>query len=412
MPVNNFECSKSCDAAEKTRSAGNKLYVERSFFDALLKYNESLCHAETGSEAVGLAFANRSAVFFEMKLYDRCLRNIELAKSNGYPEKNFPILDKRATKCNEMIKSGGEACEDEDPFDFIKLTHEANPKLPFVSNYLELRKSEKFGRFVITNHDLKVGDIVAIEKPRFRIIKSDGRYEGCQELNKYQRCAFCLKHNLMDLIPCENCSSAMFCNEECFQSALSSFHFYECPINERLLKSGVMQMALRTFFQALSMFKGSIEDLEKFVQENDNQTSVYDFDFSDPSDPNVDKMHFASMYSLSRNINKASSDSPEMLLKDHPLVLEAWRTHGDFITTFVRRVLLIGDSNFHGICGWSIKKYENQFPQMIGIGCYPFISLVNHSCAPNVNRIYVEDKMLLLVERPIKSGEQLFDCYK
>lgn len=210
MPVNQISSRKSSENAEATRSAGNKFYVERSFFNALEKYNESLCFAVAGSEAIGLAFANRSAVYFEMKLYEKCLKNIELAKANGYPDKNFTILDKRVEKCAEQIKAGNEAQKDENPFDFIKLNHKANPKLPFVADCLELKSSDKFGRFVITNQDLRVGDIVAIEKPKFRIIKSDARYESCQEKNKFQRCAFCLKDNLMDLIPCESCSASKF----------------------------------------------------------------------------------------------------------------------------------------------------------------------------------------------------------
>lgn len=208
MPANKSDSIKSSAYAEKTRTEGNKLYIEKSFFDALLKYNESLCYAEKGSEAIGLAYANRSAVYYELKFFEKSLENCELARQNGYPQKNIAILDKRAQKCLEQIEGGAEAKKDENPFDFIKLSHETNPKLPFVANCLELRRSEKFGRYVITNRDLKVGDIVAIEKPHFKIIKSDSRYEGCQGANRYQRCAFCLKSNLLDLIPCETCSSS------------------------------------------------------------------------------------------------------------------------------------------------------------------------------------------------------------
>lgn len=212
MPVNKDESQKSNEKAEAARSEGNKLYIDRSFFDALVKYNESLCHAINGSEAVGLAFANRSAVYFEMKLFEKCMKNIVLAKENHYPEKNFEILDKRLAKCAEHIKAGVDVRVDDDPFDFIRLSHDANPKLPFVANCLELKRSEKFGRYIITKVDLKVGDIVAIEKPHFKIIKSDSRYEGCVELNRYQRCTFCLKDNLMDLIPCDGCTSSNYFN--------------------------------------------------------------------------------------------------------------------------------------------------------------------------------------------------------
>lgn len=208
MPTDKIDTVKSNERAEKTRNKGNKLFVEKSYFDALLNYNESLCYAECGSEAIGLAYANRSAVYYEMKLFDNCLRNIELARHNGYPPKNIQILDKRAQKCLQQIENGGEVKRDDDPFDFIKLSNEINTSLPFVSNSLQLRRSEKFGRYIVTSKDLKVGDIVAIEQPYFKVIKTDSRYEGCEELNKYQRCTYCLRSNLLDLIPCATCSSS------------------------------------------------------------------------------------------------------------------------------------------------------------------------------------------------------------
>lgn len=207
--------------------------------------------------------------------------------------------------------------------------------------------------------------------------------------------------------------SAMFCSENCLLKAHKTFHFYECPIIDLLLKSGIMQMALRTFFQALSIFDGSVNALETFLEDNKNRSAtVYDFDFSTKDDFLKSQSFLLSFFCLTNSPKVCPSDSPESFLKDHPQLADMWKTHEAFIRKFILRTIQIGDSNFHGICGWSLKKYENQFPQMIGIGCYPFISLVNHSCAPNVNRIYVDDKMLLMVERPIKKGEQLFDCYK
>lgn len=171
-------------------------------------------------------------------------------------------------------------------------------------------------------------------------------------------------------------------------------------------------MALRVFFQSLSTFDGSMEDLEAFLNAVNQSASVYDFDFSGSDGVSRAKSFLVSLYCLARNTRGCTTDSPEMFLSNHSQLADVWKSHEKFITKFIQRILQVGDSNFHGVCGWSLKKYENQLPQMIGVGCYPFISLVNHGCAPNVNRIYVEDKMLLLVERPIREGEQLFDCYK
>lgn len=204
----------------------------------------------------------------------------------------------------------------------------------------------------------------------------------------------------------------MYCSDQCLTNALKDYHNYECPIVDLLHKSGVMQMAMTIFFKALSIFGGSISDFEKTFNETESLShSVYDFDFADRNNEANGNNYLISLLCLARNDKDYRNDSPEKLFKIHPELLAMWKSHETFIRKFILKILQIGDSNFHGICGWSLRKYD-QVPQMIGIGCYPFISLVNHGCAPNVNRIYVEDKMMLLVERPIRKGEQLFDCYK
>jgi len=200
--------TKSEEAAVASRNAGNKSYIQKKFFDALIKYNESLCYAAEGSENAGLAYANRSAVFLEVKLYENSLSNIKLAKAHNYPEKNFGILDKREEKCNEMLKKHQKKVPNS--LEFFKLSLPSHPQLPFIAKSLELKVNEKYGKHIVTNQSLKVGDVIAVEEPTFRVIKADGRYSTCYDNNKYQRCANCLKENFLDLIPCGSCCSSLY----------------------------------------------------------------------------------------------------------------------------------------------------------------------------------------------------------
>lgn len=208
----------------------------------------------------------------------------------------------------------------------------------------------------------------------------------------------------------------MYCSQECKEFADKNFHNYECKIIGVLLKAGVMQMTLRVFFQALNIFDGSIDKLEAFLSEYEHSNaSVYDFDFSNDNDEQTKaKSSLISMFCLARN-NRASNDHlPAEIFVLHPSVeiRKIWQTHSVFINKLFSRILQIYDSNFHGICGWSRKMIDINTPQMIGVGCYVFGSLINHSCVPNVNRSYICDKMIIIVDRPIKKGEQIFDCYK
>lgn len=194
---------KANEKSDQLRNEGNKFYGLRKFHSALLRYNESLCYAKPGSENAGLAYANRSAVYFEMTLYERCLSNIELAKQNHYPEKSFEILKKRQEKCDELMKQ-----QTKKPpclWDLFKLSHPPNKKIPFIVDCLEVKCSEQFGRYITTNRALKVGDIIAIERPYFSILLSESNFVGIAESNVFQRCTNCLKQNYLDLVPCPSC---------------------------------------------------------------------------------------------------------------------------------------------------------------------------------------------------------------
>jgi hypothetical protein len=189
---------KSNQKSDQLRAEGNELYSRRSFFDAMVKYNESLCCAESDSENLGLAYANRSAVFFEMKLYGKCLNNIKLARENRYPEQNLDVLKKREEKCTEAMKQQ----KDQNAAQIVfRLSQPENEKLPYVAECLELKNNKQFGRHIVTNRPLKVGDILAIEEPFCKVV---------QENFIHQKCTVCLNENLLDLIPCQGCAKGLW----------------------------------------------------------------------------------------------------------------------------------------------------------------------------------------------------------
>lgn len=200
--------SKSASRSAKLRVEGNEFYSQRKFFNAIVKYNESLCFAEHGSENLGLTYANRSAVYFEMKLYEKSLKNIEHARQNCYPKENFIVLEKREEKCRDFLKTQKEKSAFE-PWKFFKLSYPPNKKLPFVAECLEVKINEKYGRHVITNAALNVGDIVVIEKPFCSILLSQSKLYNIPESNIFQRCSGCLKENSLDLIPCSSCCQGL-----------------------------------------------------------------------------------------------------------------------------------------------------------------------------------------------------------
>lgn len=189
------------NSADTYRQEGNEWYKKRDFFKALVKYNQSICFAEINSENLGMGYANRSAVYFEMKLYNNCVKNIKLAKDNYYPQKNMEILTSRHEKCVELMKNEQKNKNE----NIFKLSLPVNKNLPFLANCLKLKEDEKFGRYIITSKDLAIGDVIAKDSAFCSVPISESHFVTVPENNIYQRCNNCLKTNYLHLIPCKFC---------------------------------------------------------------------------------------------------------------------------------------------------------------------------------------------------------------
>jgi SET and MYND domain-containing protein 4 len=190
-----LEVKNEAEAVELAE-AGNKCYKERNFFQALNFYNGSLCHSVSSYNKTR-AYANKSAVYFELKLFDLCAKNIKFALSEGgYSEEKVKKLKERLQKCENNLKQKLTMKIEKDEKlieNFFKISHKKNEKIPFIVDCIEVRESDKFGRGIFAMKDLKAGDIIAIEEPFFKIIRESARYK---------RCCYCLKSENFDLIPC------------------------------------------------------------------------------------------------------------------------------------------------------------------------------------------------------------------
>lgn len=192
---------KSKGYADEYRNEGNLFFGVKKYVAALLCYNKSLLYSPPCSESLGLAYANRSAAYYKMELYDHSLINIQLARENKYPIQSMDKLDVREQKCLEMINDS--SCSHRDMSEavgkeFFKLSYTENKKIPFIVGCLELEKSPSFGRYITTKIPLHAGDIIAIEEPFCKILLPESRYKFC---------ANCFSDNFHNLIPCLECTA-------------------------------------------------------------------------------------------------------------------------------------------------------------------------------------------------------------
>ncbi|KAL7024665.1 hypothetical protein ACKWTF_013151 [Chironomus riparius] len=413
-----FKKPKDNAISKDFRDIGNKFYSNRQYIEALEYYNKSLCFAEANGENIGLAFANRSAIYCELKHYNRALKNIEMAISNNYPQKNLDKLMKRKELCesnknNDQEKFAYKAIGEEN----LKLSHEPNPKLPFIAKCLELKSDDQFGRYVVTNKRLSAGDIIAIEEPFSKCVLPS---------SSYRYCVNCLTDNFLDLIPCKSCSAVMFCSEQCREIGTNKFHKYECNIIDALnaIYTKIMRISSHTFFEALHVYNSDIQQLISAMNENANASvTVYDFDFEGESDEDVKKKMFIAIDSLVTNEQyRGPSDLFQRagivaimtnLLFSQTELMNLLMSESDknFYRKFIMKQTQIAALNYHGIFDGILTKSQLNDNVQSGSASYPFCSLINHSCAPNLVRVSYKYKNYIMVNRPIEKGEQLFDNY-
>lgn len=192
---------KNNSKARKYRLIGNEYYQASSFFDALELYNKSLCHAIPSTEDFAMGFANRSAVYFELKEFVACKENIEMAITVGYPRRKLKTLQDRLERCQQQIELLKCNPQTETIKHFFKLSHPSNEKIPYIIDGIELRESDEYGRHLITTRKLNAGDIIAIEKPFFKYITNEARFTHC---------ANCLKSEKLNLLPCKKCNFSKY----------------------------------------------------------------------------------------------------------------------------------------------------------------------------------------------------------
>jgi hypothetical protein len=86
----------------KYKEFGNKCYSKKDFRETVTLYNKALCHA-TSNLQLSLLYANRSAVYLEVKKFEECLENIQLAKTSGYPQEKMAKLIAREENCKTKL---------------------------------------------------------------------------------------------------------------------------------------------------------------------------------------------------------------------------------------------------------------------------------------------------------------------
>lgn len=418
------------------------------FFEALELYNEAICFAEPHvGEELAIAYGNRSAVYLELKQYELCRANIKMAKGNGFPARLMKKLDDRDAKCVAMLKIKPECkpkknipvtlsmdgpttigeVQSTNPrpmYNYEKYHGEAalsvipNSIYPQAADCLELKYDPiKRQHVVVTNQDLKPGQIVSVEMPIVSCLTmKDQRY-------RFRKCAKCYNENYLSLIPCATCPTTMYCSQKCMDESYEH-HQYEGPISEFLLNYCYGDcLAIRMVLQAYASFN-SVSDLNKFCKTYDQNEQLdpkeisYAFDFGMSAEEKYRHIH-----SLDFNENvmdRATSlryyckvAALYLLLTSKTKFADKLKCEADHDTLMKLIMRHAQISNMNMVTCTQLKEFDlhdagdDKSINIYSQGIYPLASYMKHSCVPNVSIISNGPKVITYVSRVIKKGSQL-----
>lgn len=377
---------KNNEKATKLREEGNIRFETGDLIEAMKYYNLSLRFAEVNSETVAFAYANRSSCFLHLKMYEKCLVDIELAKLANYPEQSLPKLEKRHADCLEAMKANDQVD------DFIpQLSYDADENFPGMSNVLEIKYNVQFGRHIVAKCDIEVGKTVLLEE-------SFTSQESASLQSEAWNCEYCQKP-LMNFIACEKCTSALFCNTSCMER--DEFHKIVCE-EQTHKKIDNIKCDLLVMFFAINTFS-NVDDLMEFVDKTikDESTKI-------PKSLNDDK----SKYRAFLQLNQLALADKEKLVVGSYLVYTNLMARDVIKTKFdtEKKQNFLMHLTLHHRCIILSSSFISLDPLSKPIA--NVVSYFNHSCAPNALCVnYLSQGNRLITVRPIQKGEQLFINY-
>lgn len=383
---------KSSIRAEALRRRGNELFRRKLYDGALMLYNESICAAPNDSEDLAIGYANRSAVFYAKATYGVALVNIALAKKHNYPERLMPKLLTREANCRQKL-------EDKDPskneVPSVTVNLVPNPRIPFLADGIRADHHPTLGPFVVADRDFKAGDVILREKPMVTCV---------DEQAVFGRCNHCLSTNMRHLIPCPDCTWAMFCDDKCLREG-HRVHRFECGIYLAACKLNDFWMGPRLFFHGLFLFNDDVTKMMEFCKEvQGTERSFFDLDYSS-YDPVAEFRAF--LTAIPRRPGKPIYDNILLfnsalffdLCMKVPLVQELFTT--DEQKDFMQQCFV----------DYQIRRRGFTILQTEHGHLYPIASYFGHSCDPNAIVIESGNELRMIVQRPILRGDQIHFSY-
>ncbi|XP_064093720.1 SET and MYND domain-containing protein 4-like [Macrobrachium nipponense] len=436
---------KSDKKANMHRQTGNAHFGRRDLHQALTCYNMAIINSphpvikrpskeaqdasgvtydvsEQGKfQSLAVGYSNRSAVLYDLGMYQYCIEDINMAFMYGYPKEFGAKLNERKENCLAHLlkekekESAQQSPEESSADDIVEYLAALKVSEPFLKSRVNISKKVRIcnvpnkGKGLVATGYLKPGEIIGIEAAYCLGIDPDKRYLYC---------SYCVKKCVF-LLPCPDCTEVVFCSEECRSKSLAGDHWLECKILPTLMALELTKRNLAIKMLKIcnySEFCDLIENLRKEeLAYNQHLATNAPMSFKISSD-------FRAVYHLCTNKDRSSFEFlflqcqiSFVLMK---LLLQSERffvdDNGDPVEPDLRAILRTGAV----LLANAIKLHFNPYQifdlkmrEPVASGVFPALSFINHSCYPNMRHYTIGRDLIMRAIRPVAVGEELTIAY-
>ncbi|KAL3285325.1 hypothetical protein HHI36_019434 [Cryptolaemus montrouzieri] len=440
--------SKDDNVSTKYRQQGNIYYSKQNLKESLNSYTKSICYASPTSEEYSLALANRSAVTFRLGKYEDCLKDIDQCLESKYPQNlRLKVLIRKAeclqklkkyndlsTHCEEVLRlfekvtvkdqdkyieklnllrdsKVEEVYRHEETDSMYKLPcfKEENTDFAYASSKIKARYDTERGRHVIAKQSISKGDLLFLEKAfAFGTI-----FEEQTRDVSVEKCYHCLK-NVFCGIPCTSCVRCVFCDTACRDNSWHQSHRWECEGMQTNIwyHLGIAFPAFRAFLKGITssyMNKDNLKN-ECFGNKNDNypyfNSLVYHI-----RDNDIETFICSTI--VVRYLCVYTDFFPWYLTQPNCPVKDLSKAT-TYVGHLIAKHILQLENNSSVIEHWTEGKSEFDLPNKkvpVACGIFPSVSIMNHSCKPNIAIYFVCDTIVVKALEDIQINEEVFNCY-
>ncbi|KGL74452.1 SET and MYND domain-containing protein 4, partial [Tinamus guttatus] len=351
---------------------------------------------------------------------------------------------------------------------------EENDSISGASSSLSLKFDLERGRHLVASQDILMGQDLLKEEAFVSVLcpgeslllpDSDEGTWDTQATNADLYCHHCLKQ-LVASVPCSGCSYAKYCSQNCADLAWKQYHRTECSLGSLLLTLGIFcHVALRTVLLAgfaevsrlveqsrdddkdlhnpearckcLSKapnpragIPGKAEPLIPGCNDNGQYQSSYQAVFNllphtEKHSPEHKFLCMLSVVALCKKIQetgleaallnqeecedgvkpKACENGSDELSPQLKIMAEAMLRHVLQLQCNAQAITVMQE------LGSEDDPVVNKKPVRLATAFFPVLSLLNHSCSPNVSVSFNGAAATVRASQPIPRGQEIFHCY-